>query len=637
MAQITEELGGSIKSKVLGLAGAGKVSPVRDNPNTLLKIIGKNFMSLPGFARDLNVARQNIQKLVKLEGGEPAKGADAHFLKEGEREKKLEVDIGKEEKKPTPTAVPSGPSRFKKLKDQFTSNKILTSLTKFLGLSALVGVLFVAFKDSFVEWASGLWDAIKLKFDEFTVNLQQWFLDNIQPVIDEVKNFFEDWVVRPIAGFFEKIGNFAKSYFEFWQNLIMSPVETVGKVWNGFMSLVESAQEKFQEWKDSIVEYYAKLPEWGKKLVPAFLEKKFGLVETEEEKSARESRQAQRQTAKDEDKKKLEAEKQAKDQAELDRIEKRAQQQKAERERAQRSIDERRQQVEEGKKPSAAPSEPPPKIPPAQAPSGGAPRPPSSPSDSKPVKVASESGKKAMIKAMDDYKVTDPTARAAIMAQVGHESGGFKVLSENLNYRPTTLMKIFPKYFKTPEDAERTAAAGPEAIANRVYGGRMGNAPDEGFLFRGRGFIQLTGRHNYTKFGYASNPDAVATPESGADTAMKYMMQYKGDWGDVVRVTKFVNGGTIGLDDRIKHFQEYLNDPQITKVGAVSTATSGGAVSTASGEVASGQRQQAKPQTPVVVNAPTTNNTMVAQNKTPPPMPGQKPKSTADSLASRAA
>ena len=89
MADIAGILGSSLKDKVLGVTKTQKV--VKENPNTLLKIVSKNFLSLPGFARDLNAARQNIQRLVKLEGGEPAKGADAQFLKEGERAKKLDV------------------------------------------------------------------------------------------------------------------------------------------------------------------------------------------------------------------------------------------------------------------------------------------------------------------------------------------------------------------------------------------------------------------------------------------------------------------------------------------------------------------------------------------------------------------
>lgn len=611
MAKITESLVSSIKSAVKGGVSAVKVSTAKDELVPLLKIVGKNFMTLPGIARDLNVARQNAQKLVKLEGGEPSRGADAFFLKQAEREKALEVQMEKE--KPTPTVAPKKEESFiSKLFKEFAPKKIMDALKLAFDVVAIGFFLYESFKNAFGEWAKTLYDSIKQKFDEFVLDIREWFNDAIQPIVDEVKNFVEDWIVRPVTSFFDKFANFAKSYFEFWANLITSPLETIGKVWNGFMSLVETAKQKFEEWKDSIVDYYAKVPEIAKKLVPAFLEKKFGLVETEEEKTARETRQKKREEVKAEDKKRADAEKKAKDDAELERIKKRAEKQKVSREETGKKIREER----EAKKAPTPISAEPPKVPPPSAPGAAAPKPPPSPSDSKPVRISSETGKKAMVKAMDDYKVTDPTARAAIMAQVGHESGGFKVLSENLNYKPATLMKIFPKYFKTPEEAERTAAAGPKAIADKVYGGRMGNAPDEGFLYRGRGFIQLTGKNNYTKFGYASNPDAVATPEAGADTAMKYMMQYKGDWGDVKKVTKFVNGGYIGLEDRVKHFQEYLNDPAITKVGAVSTTTSGGAVSAASGAVASSQRQQAKPQTPIVINAPTTNTTVVKQDKT---------------------
>ena len=93
-----------------------------------------------------------------------------------------------------------------------------------------------------------------------------------------------------------------------------------------------------------------------------------------------------------------------------------------------------------------------------------------------------------------------------------------------------------------------------------------------------------------------------------AETAIQYMKGYKGDWGDIKAVTKFVNGGYIGLEDRAKHFQAYLNDPTITKVSGAQTAISGGGVATASNDVASSQRQQAKPSNPVVVNNTTVNN-----------------------------
>jgi putative chitinase len=198
------------------------------------------------------------------------------------------------------------------------------------------------------------------------------------------------------------------------------------------------------------------------------------------------------------------------------------------------------------------------------------------------------------------------------MAQVGHESGNFTTLSENLNYKAPTLLKLFPKKFTSPEDAQQVAAGGPRSVAERIYGGRMGNKePGEGYEFRGRGFIQLTGKQNYTKFGVVGDPDSVSQMDTASDTAIKYMMQYKGDWNDIKAVTKFVNGGYIGLDDRIKHFQAYLNDPEITKIGPASSSSSGGTVASASTENAAAQRQQQKPQTPVVVNAPTTNNQVV--------------------------
>jgi putative chitinase len=252
---------------------------------------------------------------------------------------------------------------------------------------------------------------------------------------------------------------------------------------------------------------------------------------------------------------------------------------------------------------------------PSKAPSAA----PVSPSDTKPVKVGESAGKSAMLKAMDDNKITDPTARASIMAQVGHESGNFTTLSENLNYKAPTLMKLFPKKFAGEQDAQAVAAGGPEKVAERLYAGRMGNAPEgsgEGFMYRGRGFVQLTGKQNYTKFGFASNPDAVSEPANAASTAIKYMLGYKGDWSDITKVTKFVNGGTIGLEDRLKHFKAYLNDPKITTVGAASTVPSGGSVSSASTQVAADQRQQQKPQTPVIINAPSTTNTTVVKNET---------------------
>lgn len=169
------------------------------------------------------------------------------------------------------------------------------------------------------------------------------------------------------------------------------------------------------------------------------------------------------------------------------------------------------------------------------------------------------------------FNITNPLRLAHFLAQCGHESGGFKAVSENLNYSAKGLVGTFPKYFNSTTAAQYERK--PEMIASKVYGSRMGNgdeASKEGYKFRGRGYIQLTGKSNYTaltKFigeDCVNNPDLVATkyPLASAafffDSNKLWSICDKGaDTATVTAVTKRVNGGTIGLDDRIKHFNEY--------------------------------------------------------------------------------
>jgi putative chitinase len=169
------------------------------------------------------------------------------------------------------------------------------------------------------------------------------------------------------------------------------------------------------------------------------------------------------------------------------------------------------------------------------------------------------------------FNITNPLRLAHFLAQCGHESGGFKAVSENLNYSAKGLVGTFGKYFNSTTAAQYERK--PEMIASRVYGSRMGNgdeASKEGYKFRGRGYIQLTGKSNYTNFAKfigedtIANPDLVATkyPLASAafffDSNKLWSICDKGaDTATVTAVTKRVNGGTIGLDDRIKHFNEY--------------------------------------------------------------------------------
>jgi putative chitinase len=172
------------------------------------------------------------------------------------------------------------------------------------------------------------------------------------------------------------------------------------------------------------------------------------------------------------------------------------------------------------------------------------------------------------------FGINTPLRVAHFLAQCGHESGGFKVTQENLNYSAKGLNGIFKKYFPT-EAVATPYTRQPQKIANKVYSNRMGNgteASGDGYKFRGRGYIQLTGRDNYTAFGKSigvdipSNPDSVATTYALASAAWffsKNGLHKIADEGasDVVvtKITKRVNGGTIGLPDRIKHFKEYYH------------------------------------------------------------------------------
>jgi putative chitinase len=172
------------------------------------------------------------------------------------------------------------------------------------------------------------------------------------------------------------------------------------------------------------------------------------------------------------------------------------------------------------------------------------------------------------------FQINTPLRLAHFLAQCGHESGGFRATQENLNYSAKGLMGIFKKYFPTQALAEQYQR-NPQKIASKVYGGRMGNGPEstgEGFKFRGRGYIQLTGKENYTAFGKSINEDMTANPDkvathypllSAAWFFNKNGLHRMADEGStdavVTKITKRVNGGTIGLADRIKHFKEYFH------------------------------------------------------------------------------
>jgi putative chitinase len=177
----------------------------------------------------------------------------------------------------------------------------------------------------------------------------------------------------------------------------------------------------------------------------------------------------------------------------------------------------------------------------------------------------------AISEILPEYGINTPQRVAAFLAQCAHESGGFVFLKENLNYKAPSLRKVFPKYFQ--DDATAAAYANkPEKIANRVYANRMGNGDEssgDGWRYCGRGLIQLTGKDNYTFF--------AASLDIPVEEAAEYLQTFEGavqsacffweqnnlnqwaDKGDILTLTKRINGGTIGLEDRIKHYEHALH------------------------------------------------------------------------------
>jgi len=176
----------------------------------------------------------------------------------------------------------------------------------------------------------------------------------------------------------------------------------------------------------------------------------------------------------------------------------------------------------------------------------------------------------ALNEVLPKYEITSPQRVAAFLAQCGHESADFTVLKENLNYSADGLTKVFPKRFPTL-DAANPYNRQPEKIANKIYADRMGNGPEssgDGYKYRGRGAIQLTGHDNYKSFADSigqSIDEAVAYTETLAGAIEsacwfwnKNNLNQYADSADLVTLTKRINGGTIGLDDRVKHYNHNI-------------------------------------------------------------------------------
>lgn len=571
MADIKAVLGQSF-AKILGKTPESKVTEKKDtkpsavsDADAFLKIISKNFMSIHLMARDLNVARQNVIKLVKLEGGDAVNKADAWFLKSEEREKKLETEMEKgKEKKPEPVAKPQKKKSFmQSIMEQFKFDKIVKSFTKYFYLIGAVALIWDLFKETFTEWVSSIWDAIKQSFDEFVGKLKEWFNEFIQPIIDKVMEFIQP-IIDAVKNVIDSIGKWLKEKIDWF-------AETFPETFAFIKNIIDKVKAVLDYLKEKLSAAWDAAKKVGKGIKDFF----FGDKEKPQKKELPEVK-----------------------------------------------LDEKGNFVDVPKS----------EVPPVGVPSGGAKEPvktgpspavkteaapaaevkptpakgeekPYKPSGKPAPSPGFEAGKKQMIAAMDAEGIKNPDQRAQIIAQTAHESGKYRYTEE--------LGK--PQYFEK-------------------YEGRkdLGNTqPGDGPKFKGRGFLQTTGRINYEQFKQAfginviDDPEKLAEPENAAKSAMFWFHKNAkkveklsgGDWSNTKGVTKAVNGGYNGLAEREHYFDLFRNDPEITKVGATGSSQSGTQVASNSSAVASEQRQQQKPSTPIVVNAPTTNNNTTVTNK----------------------
>lgn len=656
----------------------------KETADVLLKIISKNFMSMSAMARDLNVASQNAKKLVEIMGGKPSDKEDkvaGSGLTEDERERKLKASIeketkvtpvAKEEKKPSLASKAfeklkatkvgkKATDKFAELKKSFNPAKIFKSLSKYLAIGALIGVIFVAFKDSFTEWASGLWETIKESFGEFVTKIKDWFKESVQPILEKIGGFVDEWIVQPIKTFFDGLVNFIKGYFEFMSNLITNPLETIKGVWEKFQSVVDSVIQKVADFYNSMSDKNP-VKMLANKLMPDAVRKAL------EEKAK--TKPAELKAGEDEaEKKKLERQ-----QAEVLET---ARVRKLEEEKGYKGEDEivrarlglspktETMRREAAAPPPAAPPAPTPAPAPAPAPAKPAPTPaPAAPAAPAPKAPAVEAAPAAapkdapgqIVAELNNAGITSKKAQANILANVAKESN-FVPINESLDkWSAATLFKLYgppgasytdskgkpaqvPEHknkvrFPTWESAVELAKKGAEAIGDVVYGGRMGNKDaGDGYKYRGRGYIQLTGKEAYEKIGkilgvnLVSDPDKVNDPSIAAKIVPAFFLKFKGkrpeDLEDINSVNKLVGAADPkSLEARVKLAGNFE-----------SSLASGQSIQSSSTEIASGQRSQQKPQTPVIVNAPTTNNQVVAQNQVQP----RKQENIGNSVAARAA
>jgi putative chitinase len=519
------------------------------------------------------------------------------------------------------------------IKNKLSGNKFIKAFQKYFKIAAIAGILFVVFKDAIVEWAKDLWKTVTEKFMGFVDEIKQWFSEVTTKIMDGITQFI-DGMVSKISDFFGKIGEWFVEKFEKIKEFFEPVLSFVSKLWEKFTAMLDGFKDKIRPTIQGAMKWSGKDGKITKLIQTIGLDKFVG-VTTESKKTTKDEDGAERKKLERQQKESIKAE-----EVEQDRTA-------------------HYRKYEEAPKPATTPTQSKTEeIPqnavrssdgtPVRDGSGGVVTSGSSDSgssasptpkgDEKPLDV---SGVQATI--VDSLKqsgVESPKAHANVLATVKAESN-FKVQSENLNYSsPERIQAVFGKRRIPSIEFAQQFVRNPEALANHVYKTTDGNsAPGDGFKYRGRGFIQHTGKNQYaaiskfTGIDVLSNPDALNSPEVAAKAIPWFLLNYKRMKPEDVSDMSKVNKAIAFADPTGKKALERQASAQ--NIYASMSGSSGTQVASASNEVASGQRQQQKPSTPTVVNAPTTNTTVVNNNQVAA-APNTNSNS-AQTLASRAA
>jgi predicted chitinase len=630
----------SMKKTFSSSSGSSKVISAKkssgNNITTDLRIIAKNFLVLPNIARDISVARRNFDILVQKEGGKPAKSADKFFMREGEKERALESERERGRRKVQAVPTP------KKQDERGIISKVIGAivagiLVAIVGVFALGDIIASFFKsigetlsdavDFFKGFAKRFAAGAKEIFDKIFESIKTFYEETIQPIVDEIKSFFNK-IINVVVDFLRPITDWISSKFNSIVEFLQPVFTVLGNIFNKITEKIQSLRNTYNSMVNKV-----------KGVLTGDKDKKEKPVDDSAEKKKFERQQAEAERQETERVRKLEKEKQYTGDDEIVRARLGL---PSKTETMRREEAKKREDVEKGK-PTLAEA-PTPTPPPSPTP---APSIPSAPSPTKaepgaaptgPTAIPTGSAAEQIITELNNAGISSKRAQANILAQVAKESN-FKPINENLDkWTAATLFRLYgppgasyenkgkpdavPPHknkvrFPTWESAIELAKKGAEAIGDVVYGGRMGNQQaGDGYKYRGRGYIQLTGKDAYEKLGKAlgidlvSDPDKVNDPSIAAKIVPAFFLKFKGkrpeDLEDINKVNKLVGAA----------------DPK-SVTARVSLASSfeaklasGESIGSSSSQVASGQRQQAKPQTPVIVNAPTNNNTVINKTQT---------------------